>query len=59
MVRRFVQAALLFAIMVPVLMAAKFAVSLLDQRGLDVSTGVIVGMALMFGLWRWDERLRR
>jgi hypothetical protein len=59
MVRRVVQAALLFAVMVPFLMATKYAVALLDQRGLDVSTGIIIGMILMFCLWQWDNRLRR
>jgi ribose/xylose/arabinose/galactoside ABC-type transport system permease subunit len=59
MVRRFIQAALLFAVMIPVLMATKSMVAALDQRGLDLSTGVVIGMVLMFCLWQWDERLRR
>jgi ribose/xylose/arabinose/galactoside ABC-type transport system permease subunit len=59
MVRRFIQAALLFAVMVPILMLTKGMVATLDQRGLDISSGIVIGMVLMFCLWQWDNRLRR
>jgi hypothetical protein len=59
MVKRLVQIALLFAIMIPFWLATKSMVATLGQRGLDVSTGVILGMVLMFCLWQWDNRLRR
>jgi ribose/xylose/arabinose/galactoside ABC-type transport system permease subunit len=59
MIKRFIQTALLFAIMIPFLIATKSMVALLDQRGLDISSGIVIGMVLMFCLWQWDERLRR
>ena len=59
MVKRLLQTALLFAVMIPFWLATKSMVATLGQRGLDISTGIIIGLVLMFCLWRWDERLRR
>jgi putative effector of murein hydrolase LrgA (UPF0299 family) len=56
---RVVQLALFFAIMIPFAMGVKWSVGFLDQRGLDIATGIIIGMAISLALQSWDERLRR
>jgi hypothetical protein len=45
--------------MIPFAMGVKWSVGFLDQRGLDIATGIIIGMAISLALQSWDERLRR
>lgn len=59
MLVRLTKLALFLAIIIPFGMMVRALVLSLDQRGLDLGTGVMVGMALMFALWQWDDRLRR
>jgi hypothetical protein len=59
MIGKAVQVAIFFAIMIPFAMGVKWAVAFLDQRGLDIATGIIVGLVIGLCLWQWDERLRR
>lgn len=59
MIVRTVQVVLFLAIIIPFGWMVREGVATLDQRGLDLGSGVVIGMALMFGLWQWDERLRR
>ena len=56
--RRIVQIALLFAIMIPFAWAVKSGVATLSPRWLDFFGGVWVGLGLCYALWRWDDRAK-
>lgn len=56
---RFIQIALLFAVMIPFAWMVKWTDAQLPARLQDVLTGVPIGMAIMLALNAWDRRIRR
>lgn len=56
---RFVQIALLIAIILPFGALVKSVVSGLSSYHLDLAVAALVGFCLCYGLWRWDERIRQ
>ncbi len=56
---RFVQIALLVAIVVPFAWMVKAGVAELSPRWLDFASGIPVGIAICYAFWRWDDRIRQ
>lgn len=56
---RGIQIALLFAVMVPFAWMVRSGVRGLSDYWLDMSVAAVIGFALCFALWRWDERIRQ
>ena len=56
--RRLVQIALLIAIVIPFGMAVRWVDGQLPTRIQDVLTGIPIGIAICYALWRWDDRIK-
>lgn len=56
---RFVQIALLVAVMIPVAWAIRSATSTLPDAASWLLAGIPIGMALMMALNAWDRRIRQ
>jgi len=56
---RIVQIALLLAVMIPLGMAIRWGVTGLPERGKDIGFGVVIGIAICYAFWMWDNRIRQ
>ena len=56
---RLIQIALLLAIMIPFGMAVRAFHAGISDSGRDIWTGMLIGFAICYALWRWDERIRQ
>ena len=56
--RRVAQVGLLFAVVIPFAIMVRWADGQLPQRIQDVLTGVPLGIAICYGFWRWDARIK-
>lgn len=56
--RRIVQIALLLAIVIPFGVAVRWGVSRLSDYWLDLGFAALIGFALCYALWRWDDRIK-
>lgn len=56
---RWVQIALLLAVMIPFAWVVKSGVRGLSDYWLDLGVAALIGFLLCFMLWRWDERIRQ